>query len=83
MKVPRLFQDRPLQISDHIALDPNASHRLTAVLRLETDRKIILFNGDGFEYLSTIALIKKNRVNVTVLEKIRKSEMEMISDRRE
>lgn len=73
MKIPRLFQDRPLQISDHIALDSNTSHRLTAVLRLETDRKIILFNGDGLEYLSTITLIKKNRVNVTILEKIRKN----------
>jgi 16S rRNA (uracil1498-N3)-methyltransferase len=73
MKLPRLFQNRPLQISDHIELDPNASHRLTAVLRAETDRKVILFNGDGFEYLSIITLIKRNRVNVTVLEKTKKN----------
>lgn len=73
MKFPRLFQDRPLQISDHIELDPNACHRLSAVLRLETDRKIILFNGDGFEYLSRITLMKKNRVSVTVLEKSEKN----------
>lgn len=73
MKFPRIFQNRPLQISDHVELDSNACHRLTAVLRAETDRKIILFNGDGFEYLSTITLIKRNRVNVTVLEKTSKN----------
>lgn len=73
MKFPRIFQNRPLQISDHIELDPNACHRLTAVLRAETDKKIILFNGDGFEYLSTISLIKRHRVNVTVLEKTSKN----------
>jgi len=73
MKFPRLFQNRPLQISDHVALDPNACHRLTAVLRAETDKKIILFNGDGFEYLSIITLIKRNCVNVTVLEKTKKN----------
>jgi 16S rRNA (uracil1498-N3)-methyltransferase len=72
MKFPRIFQNRPLKISDHIELDSNTCHRLTAVLRAETDKKIILFNGDGFEYLSTITLIKRNRVNVTVLEKTRK-----------
>ncbi|HXH55118.1 MAG TPA: 16S rRNA (uracil(1498)-N(3))-methyltransferase [Gammaproteobacteria bacterium] len=73
MKLPRLFQNRPLQISDHIELDPNACHRLTAVLRAETDRKVILFNGDGFEYLSIITLIKRNRVSVTILGKTRKN----------
>lgn len=73
MKFPRLFQNRPLQISDHIDLDPNACHRLSAVLRLETDKQIILFNGDGFEYLSRITVMKRNRINVTVLEKSEKN----------
>ncbi len=73
MKFPRIFQNRPLQTGDHLALDPYTCHRLTAVLRLETDRKIILFNGDGFEYLSTIIHIKRNQVSVTVLEKTKKN----------
>ncbi len=54
-------------------MDPNACHRLTAVLRLETDRQILLFNGDGFEYLSIITLIKRNRVSVQILEKTKKN----------
>ncbi len=73
MKFPRFFQDRPLQIGDHMVLDTYTSHRLSAVLRLEADRKIILFNNDGFEYLSIITNIKKNQVQITVLEKTRKN----------
>jgi 16S rRNA (uracil1498-N3)-methyltransferase len=72
MKIPRLFQDRPLQIHDRFELDPDTCHRLTAVLRVEKDQHCVLFNNDGFEYLSIITAIKRNHISVAVLEKIKK-----------
>ena len=73
MKLPRLFYNNPLQIKDQIELEPPVCHRLTDVLRLDIDKKVILFNGDGFEYLSIITFIKRNRVNLCVLAKTKKN----------
>lgn len=73
MKLPRIFQARSLKILDDITLDKEASHRLTRVLRLTTGNQCILFNGNGYEYLSLIKSQKRNIVEIRIIERVLKN----------
>jgi len=73
MKIMRIYQNRTLQINDQFELDKATSHRLSTVLRLKTEKSIILFNGDGFEYLATITPFKRHALFVHIIEKIEKN----------
>lgn len=68
MRIPRIFQNTPFPIHGQIELDLDASRHLKNVLRLEKEDKVILFNGDGNEYLSAITLITKHTVFLKILE---------------
>jgi len=68
MRIPRIFQNRPLSIHSQIELDIDASRHLKTVLRLEKEDKVILFNGDRNEYLSIITSIAKNHVHLKIVE---------------
>jgi len=73
MKIPRIFQNRPLRLQDYVELNEETSHRLSTVLRLGKEQKLILFNGDGYEYLSIMTQNKHNKVGVKIIEKIEKN----------
>ena len=59
MKQVRLYQNTPLKIGSEYQLDPYASHYLSNVLRFAQGKNIILFNGDGMDYIATVLEIKK------------------------
>src|SRR5579872_411628 len=67
MRIPRIYQNRPLQIHDYIVLDKETGHRLVSVLRIEKDSEIILFNGDGREYQSTVIHLKRDAIQVKII----------------
>ncbi len=69
MKIPRIFQNRALHLHDYIELDEDTTHRLRTVLRIDKEKKLILFNNDGFEYLSTIMDIQRHKISVKIMEK--------------
>lgn len=48
----RLYQSTSLILGQDICLDKNPSHHLIRVLRTRTGTDVILFNGDGYEYLA-------------------------------
>jgi 16S rRNA (uracil1498-N3)-methyltransferase len=50
----RIYQENILNTSDEVFLNKRNSHYLTKVLRIKIGEKIILFNGDGFDYLAEI-----------------------------
>jgi len=54
MRIPRIYQDRPLTIGDCITLDSSASNHLCRVLRLRSGALLQLFNGDGYDYPATL-----------------------------
>lgn len=54
MRIPRIYQNQQLAIGNKIELEPSACHHLNRVLRLKDQANIILFNGDGLDYLSSI-----------------------------
>ncbi len=66
MFIPRLYYPHPLERGIHLALDKETAHYLLTVLRLKNDERVILFNGEGGEYIAKI-LVDKKRVNVQIL----------------
>jgi 16S rRNA (uracil1498-N3)-methyltransferase len=68
VRIPRIYQNRPLQLHDSITLDKETGHRLISVLRIEKNNEIILFNGDGKEYLGIIIDLKRESIQVKITE---------------
>lgn len=50
----RLYQSTPLNLGQDICLDNKSSHHLIRVLRAKKGSDVMLFNGDGHEYLAEI-----------------------------
>lgn len=68
MRIPRIYVDSHMDTLQPLLITDNAAHHIQHVLRLKTGAKVILFNGQGGEYLADIIQMKKNEVNVTILE---------------
>ncbi len=73
MRIPRIFQNIPLEINAKILLDMDATRHLGTVLRLSNDAKIILFNGDGYEYPSIIHFSKRKVLEATIQDRVAKN----------
>ena len=56
----RFYSAEHLQVGTTIKLSDNAAGHATRVLRLEVSDEIVLFNGDGNDYICAITSIKKN-----------------------
>ncbi|MAZ39340.1 MAG: 16S rRNA (uracil(1498)-N(3))-methyltransferase [Legionellales bacterium] len=59
MRVPRIYQQGTLEVDKTYELSTSASHHLYKVLRLAVNHPIILFNGDGQNYLAEITSLGK------------------------
>lgn len=70
MRVPRIYQNQPLQPFSRLSLDGQGSRHLISVLRFEKGHKVILFNGNGEEYPAEIIQTKKRFVEVQLKDKI-------------
>jgi len=66
MRIPRIYQATPLKTGDSITLDAQAATHVARVLRLKQHDQIIVFNGQGGEYVGVIADIDKRSVKVTL-----------------
>ena len=65
----RLFVDQPLTPNSNIVLDADASHYLARVLRLRPGAQVELFNGDGYNYASTLTDANKNAAELLLAER--------------
>jgi len=68
MPISRVFQNCALIEGTSLALDANASHHLSRVLRAKQGDEFIIFNGLGGEYAATITHIDKKAVHVLISE---------------
>lgn len=68
MRIPRIFTEQTLVTGELIQLEESASHHLSKVLRMQTGRELILFNGTGGEFAATINDISKKYVTVLIAE---------------
>ncbi|HEY8218490.1 MAG TPA: 16S rRNA (uracil(1498)-N(3))-methyltransferase [Methylobacter sp.] len=66
MRVSRLYTPASLATGKLIELDDDNGHYVRTVLRLKKDDPIILFNGHGGEYLSTVAEVSRKAVMIAV-----------------
>lgn len=66
MRISRLYTPAPLATGKLIELDDDNGHYVRTVLRLKTDDRLILFNGQGGEYLSTVAEVSRKAVLVSI-----------------
>jgi len=66
MRIPRIFTTQNLTVNSCLDLEEAPSHHLSKVLRMQTGRELILFNGLGGDYCATISAISKKTVSVQV-----------------
>lgn len=68
MRIPRIYQAQPLHTGESITLDTLAAAHVAKVLRLKLNDQIIVFNGQGGEYLGVIENVTKRDVGVKLLD---------------
>lgn len=66
MRVPRLYCPQPLRLDATISLSKELTHYLGRVLRLNVGAQVVLFNGEGGEYLATLDTLNKNDSTATL-----------------
>ena len=66
MRIPRIYIDQPLAVRAQLCLGEEASRHIARVLRMQTGRELILFNGQGGEYRASITAVDKRRVEVAL-----------------
>lgn len=66
MRIPRIYVDQDLRVSENFLLNEYASHYLSKVLRMQTDRELIVFNGQGGEYSAVIREVGKKQVSIQI-----------------
>jgi len=65
----RIYIETGISVSSELELPAGASHRIRSVLRLTPDEKVILFNGDGSEYIARLTTISHRIVRAVITEK--------------
>jgi 16S rRNA (uracil1498-N3)-methyltransferase len=67
MKHTRIYTSQVLEADITLRLEKAASHHCLKVLRLTKGANVVLFNGDGFEYLAEIVAIENQQADYYVL----------------
>jgi 16S rRNA (uracil1498-N3)-methyltransferase len=68
MRVSRLFLDMPLTVGSRVILPKESAHYLTTVLRLRPLNWVIVFNGQGGEYLAQLVVATKKQVELAIAD---------------
>ncbi len=74
MRISRIHTPAPLAANSQITLNEKISHYLLKVLRLTTGSQLILFNGDGHQYLCELISADKKTATVQTLEQSEKEQ---------
>lgn len=69
MRTHRVFTPEPLKVGETISLGGKPAHYLLRVLRLPEGSEIVLFNGDGNDYLCRLDDSGRGEVRAQVLER--------------
>ncbi len=68
MRIPRFFLQQPLQCDTEITLAPELFRHAIQVLRLKAGAVLILFNGEGGEYLATLSAVNRRSAQAKITE---------------
>ena len=69
VRIPRIHSSTDLQAPADVFIDATAYKHIKEVLRLKCGDKVILFNGDGWDYLGEITALLKNKLHISVISK--------------
>ncbi len=67
MRIPRFYIEQSLQVGLRVDLPKDIHRHAIQVLRLKVNDVLILFNGEGGEYLTTLATVKKRHSSVNII----------------
>jgi 16S rRNA (uracil1498-N3)-methyltransferase len=67
MRIPRVYLDLPLNTGTEIELPEAAHNHLVKVLRMKQGFKLVLFNGDGFDYQAELSNVSKRESSVQII----------------
>ncbi len=73
MRISRLYTPLPLTVGQQLELQGDSAHYVRTVLRLKTAQTIILFNGQGGEYLCGIHEVSRKRVIIDIQQGVERS----------
>ena len=65
MTLPRFFVEGSIKTGKTFLLPEASGHHLARVLSKSTADRIVVFNGEGGEFVCSIESIRKNKVEVT------------------
>lgn len=66
MRTTRIHVEQPLALGAELALPAQAAEHVARVLRMNAGDALIVFNGDGFDYTTTLTSVGKRDVMVHV-----------------
>lgn len=69
MRVTRVFVEQDLSVGSVLTLKDNTFQHIINVLRLTIGAQIILFNGNGYDYLARISRVEKKSFQVNLDER--------------
>ncbi|WP_410013573.1 16S rRNA (uracil(1498)-N(3))-methyltransferase [Sodalis sp. C49] len=67
MRIPRIYHPGPLPAKGTVALDEDAAHHLTRVLRMSEGQLLHLFDGSNHIFEAEIAAAGKKNVTATII----------------
>lgn len=70
MRIPRIYQSDALKAQQETCLTEDAANHVGRVLRMQVGAKLILFNGDGYNYPAELIEVTKKQLRVCVLEQL-------------
>lgn len=66
MSTPRIYHPDALHEQLEITLFPSATNHVVRVLRMKTHQTLVVFNGDGKEYMGEIIAIEKHVARIRI-----------------
>ncbi|MEH6576057.1 MAG: 16S rRNA (uracil(1498)-N(3))-methyltransferase [Amphritea sp.] len=67
MRTPRFYESQSLAADTPITLGESSTQHISRALRMHAGEQVILFNGDGHEYLATLTVVAKRSVEVEIV----------------
>lgn len=70
MRIPRFYEPSDFSIGQIHSLSDATTQHVSRVLRMKAGDQITLFNGNGSEFLCTLARVDKRHVDVNIIEQV-------------
>jgi len=66
MRIPRAYIEAELSTGAQLVLSDEVHNHLVKVLRMRVEQQLVLFNGDGSDYLARLTEVEKRRSSVVI-----------------